>query len=489
LASYGTYKSQLSYGHRFSNGLEMLLSGSYYSSHGQDALYFPEFDSPSTNYGIAQNADHDEYGQLFANLSYGHFRLESVYGSREKGVPTGAYGSVFDDPGNRTVDTREYLDLQYERNFGSDRGVTGRVYYDRYPFNDSYVYDLSAFGGPSRAVVKVHGPGQWWGGEFALSKKLFDNQTLIVGSEFCDNFQQDQVDYLVQPFLPIGSERNTSIISAVYTQDEIRLHNSLILDLGLRYDHYSTFGGTTSPRAALIYYPFEKTTLKFLYGQSFRAPDAYQLYFQTTNPFFQALLPNGNPNLKPETAKTMELVLEQDIYDQFHLVVSGYYYPIRRLINAETDPVSGAFVYQNSQRVDMQGTEITLKRQSSSGLEAAVSLSLQDAENRGGGPALTNSPHTLVQANLSVPLVHRKIFASTNLNYVSHRRTLQGNFTGAYAVPNLTLFSDATRHWEVSTSLYNAFNKRYGDPGGPDDPEDIIPQDGRTFRLRFTYHY
>src|SRR6185436_5271896 len=53
LASYGTFKSRFSYGHRFSNGLQMLLSGSYYNSHGQDTLYFPEFNSPATNNGIA----------------------------------------------------------------------------------------------------------------------------------------------------------------------------------------------------------------------------------------------------------------------------------------------------------------------------------------------------------------------------------------------------------------------------------------------------
>ena len=239
----------------------------------------------------------------------------------------------------------------------------------------------------------------------------------------------------------------------------------------------------------MIYQPFEKTTLKLLYGQSFRAPNAYELYFQSTNPYFQALLPNGNPNLKPETARTTELVVEQDLSHQFLFVVSGYYYPIRRLISAETDPVTGAYVYQNSQHVDLRGTEITLKRQARSGLEAGVSLSLQDAQTGNDELPLTNSPHTLVQANLSVPLFHRQLYASTDIDYVSRRNTLQGNFAEAYAVPNFTLFSNAIKHWEVSVSLYNAFNQRFGDPAGPDNPEDIIIQDGRNFRVRFAYHF
>ncbi len=159
LASYGTFKSQLTYGHRFRNGLDMLLSGSYYNSHGQDALYFPEFAGPATNYGIAQNADSDEYGHFFANLTYGHFRLEAVYGSREKGVPTGAYGSVFNDSANRSIDTRQYLDLKYDRKFGSDWGVMGRVYADRYPWDEDLIFDLSAFGGPPVRCSTATVPG------------------------------------------------------------------------------------------------------------------------------------------------------------------------------------------------------------------------------------------------------------------------------------------------------------------------------------------
>ena len=102
---------------------------------------------------------------------------------------------------------------------------------------------------------------------------------------------------------------------------------------------------------------------------------------------------------------------------------------------------------------------------------------------------LTNSPHTLVQANLSVPLFHRQLYASTDIDYVSRRNTLQGNFAQAYTASQLTLFSNAFKHWEVSVSLYNAFNQRFGDPAGPDNPEDIIIQDGRNFRVKFAYHF
>ena len=78
-----------------------------------------------------------------------------------------------------------------------------------------------------------------------------------------------------------------------------------------------------------------------------------------------------------------------------------------------------------------------------------------------------NSPKHLAQASLSVPLIRQKLFASMDLQYVSSRITLAGQSTGAYVVPNFTLFSrNVLRGWEASASLYNAFNQKYADPAG-----------------------
>ena len=88
LASFGTLKGRISYGAEMKNGLEVLLSGTVYDSHGHDRLYFRDFDSPATHNGIAENVDDDQSQQLFLNLSYRDFAVRGVYGSREKGIPT-----------------------------------------------------------------------------------------------------------------------------------------------------------------------------------------------------------------------------------------------------------------------------------------------------------------------------------------------------------------------------------------------------------------
>ena len=480
LASYGTYKSRLTYGHQFRDGLELMLSGSFYDSAGQN-LFFEEFNSPATNNGIAENCDYEESHQAFASLTYGGLRFEGLFGSREKGVPTASFGDLFNDPAARTVDTRGYFDLSYDHKFGSDWGYAGRVYYDDYKYDGFYPYVPGS--SSSAPVMNRDAPvGEWWGAEFALSKHLFDNQTLIVGSEYRDNFRQFQTNYDVQPYSLYFVSQPTSNLWGTYAQDEIRLRPSLTMDWGLRYDHYSTFGGTTNPRGALIYQPFEKTTFKLLYGQSFRAPNAFELYYAAEGQ-------EGNLHLRPETVKTTEFVVEQYLQGNLRFLASAYYYPIRGLISQETDPTNGNIVYQNSGDVNLRGIEFSLKKQARSGFEAGASLSLQDGYQVGTSTPLTNSPHVLSQNNLTVPLLKRKLFASMNLDYVSRRRTNAGNYTGAYLLPDFTLFSRATRHWELAASVYNAFGPRYGDPGTIGDPEDIIFQDGRTYRLKFTYRF
>lgn len=486
LASWGTFKTRLTYGHQFINGLEMLLSATYYNSQGHETLYFPEFDTPATHYGVASNLDGNVSEQIFTNFSYRNFRLEALYESWEKKIPTASYGSLFNASPNYQVETAEYVDLQYNRHFGSDWGLMGQAYYDRYPIDIMGAYDLSALGLPGISVNRTQTRGQLWGAELAGSKKLLGRQTLIVGAEFRDNFQQDQVNYIVHPFISLLNDHEQSTISGLYAQDEVRLRHDLVLNLGVRYDHYSTFGGTTNPRAALIYSPAERTTLKLLYGQSFRAPNDYELYFQSGN------LPNSpqaNPNLRPETARTTELVLDEVLGRQVHLLVSGYYYQIRGLISETTQPATAALVYENSQRDDLKGTEITLEKQSRSGLQGGVSFSLQDAKDTSTGLPLANSPRELGQANLSLPLFHRKLFASGNLTAVSPRKTLAGHDAAGYLLPNFTLFSTAFKRCDVSFSLYNAFNHHYSDPAGPQLLQDLIPQDGLTFRLKFAYRF
>jgi outer membrane receptor for ferrienterochelin and colicins len=483
VAGYGAYRGRVTYGHQFANGLSILFSGSYFNSAGPDQLYFKEFDTPFTNHGIARNADGAQAYQTFVKLSYRNFTLEGFYGSSEQADPTAPLGTIFNDNAQRFRVMPGGLDLKYERKFGSDWGYVARFYYDNDRSHGTYPFNYTLLGGAPRVLREDWRSGQDAGVSVAVSKTLPWRQTLVFGGEYRDYFQQNQWNYNAQPYFRYFTLQNSSSILGGHVQDEIRLRPSLILDLGLSYDRYSTFGGTTNPRAALIYQPTEKTDFKLLYGQSFRAPTAFELY--ANSGVIQA-----NPLLKPETARTMELVFEQALPQGFQIVASGYYYPIRDLISAGFNPAVGALMYNNKGRVDLTGTELTIKRQSKYGLEVGGSLSLQNARAVDNQTVIMDSPRVLSQASFSIPLFQSRLFASMNLQYVSRSRTFTGRYADAYVLPNFTLFNRNTfRGWELSASVYNFTDEQYVNPASFIHAQDLISQRGRDFRLKFTYHF
>jgi outer membrane receptor for ferrienterochelin and colicins len=358
-----------------------------------------------------------------------------------------------------------------------------RTYYDLFNNDGTYVYNYSASGGPSRVLNRNFAHGKWWGEEVSVFKQVSNTQGLSVGSEFRDNIQQYQGNYDVQPFVQYFRDSRTSTVFSAYAQDEIRLRSNLILNLGIRYDRYSLFGGTTNPRAALIYNPWEKTGFKLLYGQSFRAPNLFEL-------FYNAPGNEANPSLRPQTVKTMELVWEQYFANHFRTTTSAFYYPIRNLISEQVDPVNGNAFFANAGSLNLRGFDFSLSKTLPGGLDGTVSNSFQDAENARTRMAVTNSPKHLVQASLSVPIIKQKVFASMDLQFVSKRATLTGEYSGAYIVPNFTLFTrNVLKGWEVSASLYNGISQRYVDPAGNGLAENTIVQDGRTFRIKVGYKF
>ena len=185
----------------------------------------------------------------------------------------------------------------------------------------------------------------------------------------------------------------------------------------------------------------------------------------------------------------MELVWEQYFTDHFQMTVSGFYYPIRSLISEQVDPNGEAF-FGNARSLNLRGLDFGLSRSLQDGVEGTVSYTFQDGIDPSTGMGVTNSPKHLIQASLGVPVIRQKVFASMDLQYLSNRETLAGQYSRAYTVTNFTLFSrNVFKGWEVSAGLYNAFNKKFADPDGNGLAEDVISQDGRTFRVKIGYRY
>ena len=59
-----------------------------------------------------------------------------------------------------------------------------------------------------------------------------------------------------------------------------------------------------------------------------------------------------------------------------------------------------------------------------------------------------------------------------------------------YTVTNLSLLAPRLLgRLAVSATLYNLFDARYGSTGSEQHLQDVIQQDGRSFRVKTTLHY
>jgi outer membrane receptor for ferrienterochelin and colicins len=471
----GARLARASVGQRLANGLDIALSGTYERSAGVDRLYFPAFDAPATNNGVAEGLDGEGVGQFYGRLNFKGLTVTSAYGSRRRDVPTASFGTVFNaqDPHEQTTDRHTLVDAEYGRAFSGTR-VTLRASFDRFSYDGIY----PMLGGPdgSPPVVGFDGAvGTRWSVGSGVTRAFRGRQIARAGIEFIDNVHQDRTYRTSDsPGLALDSRRS-STQHAVYVQDEIKLGRWIIVNAGLRYDGYEDFVRVT-PRTALILLPSSTQSFKYLYGSAFRAPNAYEL----TAFYFGDRV----RNLRPESIDTHELVWERYLNDSLRTAVSTYWYKADRLITQIADDTTLLGVsFVNQGEVRAKGLELESQMRLKGGSQALISYALQSAVDQQTHARLPNSPRHVAKARISMPLPTPRSFVSVEAHYLSSRETLAGASVRAATTVNLSVIQPVGRNWELFGTIRNVFDTQYGDPASSSHVQDVIPQNGRTARI------
>jgi len=476
-----TWKGRVSYGAAFSSGLNVLVSGSWLESAGQRRIYYPEYVT-APNGPVFHDNDYDSARSVYSRFSYGDVTLSGLYGSREKGIPTGAYETVFNAKPNYTVDERGYVDLSYRHSFGAFTDVSARLFYDAYDYEGRNTYDR--FGAQPYVITRDMAHAHWWGGEAVADIKPSNRHRFTVGAEFRNNLRTSQTNFDIEPYNSNLDYHHSSTNWGLFGQSEHSIFKSLFLNAGVRYDDYERFD-SINPRVALIWTPITASTFKLMYGEAFRAPNAYETHY-----FDGGKTGKSDQNLRPEKIRTYEVIWEQYLSDICNSSVSAFYYRINNLISLTTDPADSLMVYRNIERVEAMGLDLALQARFESGLMGRVSYTWQKATDADSGAWLVNSPRHLAKANVSMPVYRSMIFMSPELQYTSPRLTLAGNRTRDAVIANLTILGrDLIQGLEASAGIYNLFDTRYGDPGSSEHKQDIIAQDGISFRLKLSYRF
>lgn len=468
--SYRRLKGSALFGKKFKNNTDVFVSGQWTDIGGQD-LYFKEYDDPSTNDGIAHNLDWDKYFGFLTTISNGDFSLLGSVMSRKKGIPTAAYEMDFNDARAESLDSLSFIEAKFDHNLSVGSSFMARAYYNHYYYEGYY---------PTGILYTDKTTANWAGGEAQFRWDFRPNNRLIFGAEYQRHIRADYKYWSEESTIFDGNF--PFHIFSLYLQDEYQIRENLSFTLGVRHDRYSTFGNSTTPRLGIVYSPFKPSTFKLLYGEAFRAPNAYEANYEDPLSGFKR-----GPSLRPEKIRTSEIIWEQKWGDYLFTTVDFYDYRMRNLIDQAIDPVDELIQFQNIGRVKAVGLELALNARWKNGIWGYASYTFENPKDVILNERLTNSPKRIIKSGFSVPVMNL-FMVSGSAQYETERTTVYGTKTDSYFLANFNIASDLLwDHLKVSLLVRNLFDTTYSLPGGFEHRQPAIIQDKRNFVVKIEY--
>ena len=128
---------------------------------------------------------------------------------------------------------------------------------------------------------------------------------IAAGLEYNDVHYRQHSIYSLNPtttYVTFRYAASTRQVSSAYGEAYVPIFGpenavtgfqKLDLNLAIRYDNYSDFGGTTNPKVGLTWTPINDLTLRASAGSSFRAPTLSETNFNVTGAANRTFLANG----------------------------------------------------------------------------------------------------------------------------------------------------------------------------------------------------
>jgi vitamin B12 transporter len=267
-----------------------------------------------------------------------------------------------------------------------------------------------------------------------------------------------------------GTTEPARVISsnAGFAQAQVNLWDRLFLTAGGRHDSYNRFEDATTYRVTGGYL-IKETGTKFRgsYATGFKAPTMNDLFFQGF----------GNPNLKPEKSLSMDLGIEQSLFnDRLHLNAGYFWNRFQNLIQFASGgplcpPGSFGFCPINVADAKTQGWEFAFKLNLFKGFDVrgqytyTLTRAFDTPDNPLGGDkrlprwpvdqgtiGFTYSPIDALRLNIDYRFVGAR---NNNLANSSSQKL------GVFNVVNLSASYDVTKNWQAYVRVDNLFNEKY----------------------------
>ncbi len=346
---------------------------------------------------------------------------------------------------------------------------------------------------------RVHFKNTFNGTHFTVNgQSLFD-----LGAEHALNVSLDLNDYRQH-----GEEENpvTSTMTDAKTRPHgegrdigVSLEDAITLGRweitpALRFTHYkrtsktglgSISGHHVSPALTVGVTPMDNLRLWSAYSEGFRPATLDELYFAMEHPMFDwVVVPN--PNLKPETAKTLEVGLDWQKKglltpnaDALHVRVSAFVTRLKNGITIDQDFVppnpptqpKGSMRYQtvNLDRVERKGLEMAVDYRYENAT-AALTVGLLKAKDRDTGetPYGVSPAKVGLRLGYTVPKLQLETWYRLNMEWLGE---IEPDFSGALPTDTKRKTVHAVgASWKkkvgktvvtVNGAINNLFNQRY----------------------------
>ncbi len=279
---------------------------------------------------------------------------------------------------------------------------------------------------------------------------------------------------------------------ALFIQDEIIIFDNLTAYIGLRQDWWETYDGYVnqigaagypkeydpknaaafSPKAAVVYKPFDRTILKTSIGRAFRPPTVYELYRTWTSS--RGITYAGNSDLKPETNTSWDIGIEQGLWKGAKIKAAYFENYMEDLIYRKTVTAT----YQeliNAGKAESKGVEIEAEQRFGKAVRLFANFTYTDAVIKKNeakpsteGKKMTQMPEKMF--NIGGEFEKGPMFVSLTGRYVSKRYSNDENkdvVNNVYTSYDPYFTADAkisyklTKFAAVSLSVDNIFDKEY----------------------------
>jgi len=414
LGSHDLYRERVAFGQKFENGLDLLLSTSTLRQGGR---YLPSDFGDSSKYEKEKNL------RYFLKASYGDWALESAWAERTQ-------NDIY-TPSAHFADKNTFTSLKYDHELSSGLNISTHLYFGRYRYQR---YQDNGWRDANEG-------GNWWGLDSKLVSTRLDRHTIILGSEYRDDYRQSQWTQY-SPLDPVDDPHTQRQTWSLYAYDDFRLTPNLQLNFGARVDARNNGSTPFSPRFAAIYTPLDGTTLKLSTGIAQQQPTA------------DTELNHGSPAV--ERLHTYELVWEQSLGPKTRLTSSLYSYRINNYDTSYVDTNAWTWVQVYDGRISTQGAEFELEHLWDNGVRLRASYTRQDAKIS-SNLVMLNLARNNAKLNISAPVAGEWLRAGLAVRYLGRRPNHIDDYDPATLIADLTL-TGRWNHWFSSFSIRNLGN-------------------------------